>query len=237
MLLAVIQAESDWFAGKHSTFIAAVERTVCREEFDVLVLPTPSTACSQRAEKVLSSQLASYVTELSSRKHALIGFGVRTRLGHRVCCSAYAAYEGRLFTSSKVSSGTTMVGDSRACYVATEFARAGVFQDIVPDEGLLLADDHLHMFQLEDAQILMVSASHRKAGIETCPEPPGLRSSHRLNAYWMVAGYGVSDEDYPADHNSGGSMILSPNGHELVDAGTAPGLHVAEIPDFLPFHS
>ncbi|SOF00894.1 hypothetical protein SAMN05446635_8965 [Burkholderia sp. OK233] len=51
MLLAVLQPEFHWFSDDPSTFTALVEQAVCREEFDALVLPTPSIAC-ERVDEV-----------------------------------------------------------------------------------------------------------------------------------------------------------------------------------------
>ncbi|CAG4890913.1 hypothetical protein [Paraburkholderia gardini] len=237
MLLAVLQPEFHWFSDDPSAFIALVEQAVCRAEFDVLVLPTPSIACAREAETDTSTQIASYFMELSRRKHALIGFGIRTYIGREVSCAVHAAYDGRLYTSSVTSSKARMINDWRPCYVATESVRAGVFQDVAPDEGLLLADDHLQMFRLEDAQILMVSASHREARVEADSGPMDLRSSHRLNAYRMVARFAVREGVFSANHDCGGSTIVSPRGQVLVDGGTKPGCYVTEIPDILPFHS
>ena len=68
MLLAVLQPEFHWFSEDPSTFTAMVEQAVCREEFDVLVLPTPSIACVRGGKTDTSKQIASYAMELARRR-------------------------------------------------------------------------------------------------------------------------------------------------------------------------
>ena len=78
MLLAVLQPELHWFSEDPSTFTAIVERAVGREEFDVLVLPTPSIACARLAETDTTSPRNSCGPACSRTLHRVRGYFWKT---------------------------------------------------------------------------------------------------------------------------------------------------------------
>lgn len=223
MLLAVLQPKSHF--DSFSTFAETIESAVCREEFDVLVLPELSWPYSDENKTAVAAcattdRIKSYVTELSWRKHAVIGFAITTSVADHFLSTPFAVHDGKLCSRPAPTPSTT--GNDtfiKACFLATEFVNLAVFPDS-PSEHLL--PDSV----LEFADILMVSDSTR---MRCDSVSKACLTSRRHKVYTMMARF-TPDPGCERE----GSSIVSPNGHVLIDAGAEPGLHMTEIPDFMP---
>jgi len=225
MLLAVLQPKSHF--DSFSTFAETIESAVCREEFDVLVLPELSWPCKDEAITELAAsasidRIKSYVKDLSRRKHAVIGFTINTSIADRFCSAPFAVFDGKLCSRPTPPPPPTIDDTfTKACFLATEFVNVAVFSD-TPSEHLL--PDPV----LEFADILMVSDTTR-VGCDSVSRACLTSQSRRHKVYTMMARFAPN-----LGSEREGSSIVSPNGHVLIDAGAEPGLHMTEIPDFMP---
>ena len=220
MLLAVLQPKSHF--DRFSTFTEAIEQAVCREEFDVLVLPELSWLCNDedKTEIAASASIKSYAKDLSRRKHAVIGFAISTRIADRFFSAPFAVHDGELWSRSTPPPFPTSDDTfTKTCFLATEFVNVAIFPDSPAEQ--VLPDS-----VLEYADILMVSDT---TAIGSDSVSRACMTSRQHKAYTMMARFAP---DRGSERE--GSTIVSPNGHVLIDAGAKPGLHVTEIPDFLP---